>query len=85
MGLKETLQSLSYFPLLIGVQVGVGLQSGFYIFMSQPLTNQQWGEPHFDQQARMAMAEVMNSDNLDTAFLTASLHLMFEIVLCHSE
>lgn len=40
MGLKETLQSFSYFPLPIGVQVGVGLQSGFYIFMPQPLTDQ---------------------------------------------
>ena len=39
MGLKETLQSLSYFSLLVGVEVRVGLQSGFYIFMTQPFTD----------------------------------------------
>ena len=85
MGLKETLQSLSYFPLLVRVEVGVGLQSCFYIFMTQPFANEKWGEPHLDQQACVTVAKVMNSDNLDAAFLAASAHLMFEIVLCHGE
>ena len=85
MRLKETLKPFRHLGLLVRVQVGVGLQSGFYIFMTQPFANEKRGKTHLDQQACVAMAEVMNSDNLDAAFLTASVHLMFEIVFCHRE
>ena len=85
MGLKETLQPFSHLCLFVWVKVRIGLQSSSYIFMPQPFANEKWGEPHLDQQACMAVAEVMNSDNLDAAFLTASVHFVLEIVLCHHE
>lgn len=61
MGLKETLKPFRHLGLLVRVEVGVGLQSGFYIFMPQPFTDQQWGEPHLNQQAGMAVTEMVTT------------------------
>ena len=36
----------------------------------------------FDQQADMAVPEIMYADPLDTGRLRASIHLMMQIVLC---
>ena len=51
-------------------------------FMPDAVRYRHRRESHVDQQADVAVPEIMDADPLDTGRLRASIHLMMQIVLC---
>ena len=65
-----------YLHLLVGVQVTVRVHRCLYLFMSEPLRDQQRREAHLHQQAGVAVSNVMHPYPLHARSLAAILHFV---------
>ena len=65
--------------------MAVGVHRGLHLFMSQSVGDQQRGEAHFNQEARVAVPGIVDADFLHAGQLTAPLHLMPHEVLGERE
>ena len=48
--------------MFVGVKMAVCLKGGFYVFMAQPVSNQQGGEAFFDEKGSVGMPLRYNND-----------------------
>ena len=70
-----------YLHLLVGVQVTVRVHRCLYLFMSEPLRDQQRREAHLHQQAGVAVSNVMHPYPLHARSLAAILHFVVQKAL----
>ena len=57
----------------------------FDAFMTDSVCNRRGGKTHIDQEAHMAVADVMNADAGNTCLFGASVHLVMKIALGHGK
>ena len=71
--------------MFVGVKMAVCLKGGFYVFMAQPVSNQQGGEAFFDEKGSVGMPQIVNPNSLYPGSLTPSNHFMEKIAFSLSE
>ena len=65
--------------------MAVAPKGGLDIIMAEPLAHQEDGRPQSDEQGGVGVAQIVESDLLQSAGIAPIPHLMMEVVLCEGE
>ena len=65
------------------IEVAVNLQSGLHIFVSKSFADEQNVRTKLNQQAGMAMTNIVYPYLFNTALFADAFHLVIQKVLCH--
>ena len=76
------MKCLGEFGLFVWIKMAVNIERRFYLFMTKPFGNQQWGKIQLNQQRGMGMTQVVEPYPRDAGVFAASIHLMVQVVLC---
>ena len=78
---KQDVQPVGNLAVFVRVQVGICLQSGLDIFVSQTLRNEQRREAKLNQERGVGMPDIVDADLLHAGSSAPALHFCIQVML----